>query len=363
VRSLLERGFSAVLTIDLDALFTNPAITVESLLARAARGGGGGSGDGGSGGDDGGSGGGDGGGGGGGGASGGGDGGSDRGSGGGDDGGVAMVLSGDTNLVNTAQVVYVNTSWTLALLGELWRMPDEAVPLWENGALAAFLGGCDAASDPLALRACYNASDRGYHDAAVARAIRLAQWGSRPATRDMFRTQRARAAGRIMWLPQRALNSYVCHSCHEGQGQQGGVVVGEREGAGAGADGARRRARDGDEGEGEGERERGDGKGGTGGNDSDARRLGHRRRQNRNQGQLSGRRRRRRRTRSRALRDLEARLVPPNTKVCPDDEKTDFGGADASLWQHGDFIVHFAGQRRDCKARLTTVFANESLSL
>ena len=165
VEQLLLEGYEAVMTFDLDAVVTNASVTIEAIEARAAAAG--------------------------------------------PPADAGVIISGDTNLVNTAQVLYRSTPRTLALLRELWSMPEGA-PNWENGALAAWLGGCSPDATREEMTKCYDAADPGWDDPAAARSIRLGAWRGLPA----LAPQRARGEddGRIAWLPQRALNSYACRA-------------------------------------------------------------------------------------------------------------------------------------------------------
>ena len=174
VEQLLLEGYEAVMTLDLDAVVTNPSVTIEAIVERAAAAAR-----------------------------------DARGAGDAPPADAGVILSGDTNLVNTAQVLYRSAPRTLALLRELWKMPEGA-PNWENGALAAWLGGCAPGATREEMKKCYEAADPGWDDPAAARSIRLGAWRGLPA----LAPQRARGEddGRIAWLPQRALNSYACRA-------------------------------------------------------------------------------------------------------------------------------------------------------
>ena len=231
VEQLLLEGYEAVMTFDLDAVVTNASVTIEAIEARAAAAG--------------------------------------------PPADAGVIISGDTNLVNTAQVLYRSTPRTLALLRELWSMPEGA-PNWENGALAAWLGGCSPDATRQEMTKCYDAADPGWDDPAAARAIRLGAWRGLPA----LASQRARGEvdGRIAWLPQRALNSYACR-------------------AAAG--------------------------------------LNH--------------------TATRPL--LDQATIIANHSACATYDRTDRGGADVALWQPGDFVLHFAGQKGGNVRKLLEFFA------
>jgi len=149
-----------VLTIDIDALFMNPAVRIEALLARAPR-------------------------------------------------NASVVLSADTTLVHTAQAIYKRTHYTQRLLSTLFSYHEDPFGgLHEQGAFAAWLCGCEPAETAAKkLAACAHACDRGWRDEAVARLQKLAQWQGEPW--PWAGTPRRRAGEDIAWLPQRSLNSYV----------------------------------------------------------------------------------------------------------------------------------------------------------
>lgn len=168
---LHSRGFDAVLTIDLDALVMNANVTVESLLARAPP-------------------------------------------------RASVILTADTTLVQSAQVIYRRTPFTRRLLRELFGFPS--IRNMEQGAFAAWLCGCRATDAAATLRRCYDSCDRGYRNEASARAQKLAAWHGE----SWAGAARRRAGADIAWLPMRSLNAYAPPGlCGPGQGfgvQQGG---------------------------------------------------------------------------------------------------------------------------------------------
>ena len=155
VTTLLRKGFAGVLTIDSDALVKNMAVTIESLLERA---------------------------------------GTNR----------SIVVSGDSSVIHTAQALYLNTPWTRELLQSWWQMPD--APLWEQGALQAWLCGCSAPSSWTAkkVKACFQRG-KGL-DVQLTRRIKQ---GDRSVFKSLGITQQV--SDHIGYLPQRALNAYVDH--------------------------------------------------------------------------------------------------------------------------------------------------------
>jgi hypothetical protein len=115
----------------------------------------------------------------------------------------SVVVSGDTSAVNSAQVIYLNTPWTLRWLRELYRFPT-GLPLAEQGVVNAWLGGCNSSSESAELTACYKRADPGgARYPAVTMQIKQGTLDS-----PLLEPITARANGHIIWLPQRSLNAY-----------------------------------------------------------------------------------------------------------------------------------------------------------
>jgi hypothetical protein len=115
----------------------------------------------------------------------------------------SIIISGDTNIINSAQVLWGNTYTSIHTLETLWEMECRPnVPLYENGQFSSMIAGCKPQDTPEAKKECYNRVDfyRGKGAAEVATQIKagnisgiaVSEWAKRA----------------IQWVPKTVMNSY-----------------------------------------------------------------------------------------------------------------------------------------------------------
>lgn len=119
-----------------------------------------------------------------------------------------IILSGDTNILNSAQVLWKNTERTEVILQEAWDMynenesvkQNELVPIYENGMFASMIGGCAPQNTTKEKLDCYKSVDYWQSNAQIVSEIRSGSISSVPISSWARRD--------IHWIPQNAINSY-----------------------------------------------------------------------------------------------------------------------------------------------------------
>jgi hypothetical protein len=158
VESLLHK-YDVVVSVDMDALFMNMSITIESIVLKALQ----------------------------------------------KNPSTKIILTADTSLINTGQIIYLKDEWTINWLNEVNAFPDGMVPLNEQGAAMAWLSGCNSTSSNIDMLNCYRNSDQGYLNEKIARYYRLGTWQEL----EVHTNESKKSNHHMYWLPQRALNSYA----------------------------------------------------------------------------------------------------------------------------------------------------------
>mmetsp|Transcript_21977 Transcript_21977/g.61100 ORF Transcript_21977/g.61100 Transcript_21977/m.61100 type:complete len:284 (-) Transcript_21977:650-1501(-) len=134
-----------------------------------------------------------------------------------------VIVSGDTLVVNSAQVLWKNTAFTKRFLKTHWNMFDEKekgkVQLWDNGYMASMLGGCWPNNTAQEKADCYNKVDfwprsRRFGSEGYRRRRRIAGEISR-ANLSSVAHLASWAKHSIHWVPKRLINSYP-HDYKEG---------------------------------------------------------------------------------------------------------------------------------------------------
>lgn len=117
------------------------------------------------------------------------------------------IICGDTNVVNSAQLLWKNTKSTRKILQDLWDMydgPEGKVPIFENGLLASMIAGCTPQSTPDEKLQCYESVDFYTPPKRRAQSKRISMFGDvsqvpiAPWAKDAF-----------YWVPKRTMNSYA----------------------------------------------------------------------------------------------------------------------------------------------------------
>ena len=124
---------------------------------------------------------------------------------------VGMVLSSDTSVMHTAQVLYLRKPWTLQTLKYIWKFPDEAAPIMEQGACNAWLCGANRDSSSYEVKKGFERCDiwRGSPKRYVLKmsSANSSEVPEYPA--NMFPNVVPERAKHLFWVPQRRVNSYV----------------------------------------------------------------------------------------------------------------------------------------------------------
>ena len=111
-----------------------------------------------------------------------------------------MVLSGDTLIVNAGQLIWKNNNRTGELLQTLWEM--DHLYLYENGPLAAMIGGCIPNNTLAEKKSCYRKVDEGYYNNQFAKKLQVAD------TKAIYSVVAPWARRDIAWVPKTTMNSY-----------------------------------------------------------------------------------------------------------------------------------------------------------
>jgi hypothetical protein len=114
-----------------------------------------------------------------------------------------IIISGDTCIINSAQVLWRNSEATIRTLERLWGMDcDPPPPIYENGQFASMIGGCEPHDTPEAKQACYNRVNfyKGKEARRVSTHIKAGNISGIPIADWAKRT--------IHWVPKTIMNSY-----------------------------------------------------------------------------------------------------------------------------------------------------------
>ena len=154
IRRLLDR-YDFVFWMDLDSLFTNPTLKIEQAIAVLEA------------------------------------------------GPRDVLVSGDSNIVNTGHMLFRASAWSRRLLQDAVRVYPADIGNADNAALSILLAGCTPLNTSGEWQQCYRRSDRGYEDWPTHEAVAKADMRAISALGVPLRIRR-----HVAWAPQRFMNSY-----------------------------------------------------------------------------------------------------------------------------------------------------------
>jgi hypothetical protein len=125
-----------------------------------------------------------------------------------------VIISGDSNIICSAQVFWRNTVRTRVILQDLWDMYDtnsgdqnDLIPNYENGMLASMIGGCTPNHSIVEKVQCYSKMDFRDQGDSEKRQINIMEL--QIAAGNISRVPIASwALHDIDWVPKQVMNSY-----------------------------------------------------------------------------------------------------------------------------------------------------------